>query len=56
MPLDAEVRLYDHLFRMPDPDDVPEGTDWKSNLNPESLVVLTRLQAGAEPGDRCRPA
>jgi glutaminyl-tRNA synthetase len=39
--LDAEVRLYDHLFGVPDPEDVPEGTDWKSNLNPDSLVVLT---------------
>ena len=23
--VDAEVRLYDHLFTKPDPDDVPEG-------------------------------
>jgi glutaminyl-tRNA synthetase len=38
--LDAEVRLYDHLFTVPEPEAVPEGTDWKSNLNPESLVVL----------------
>jgi glutaminyl-tRNA synthetase len=38
--LDAEVRLYDHLFKVPEPDDVPEGTDWKSNLNPDSLLVL----------------
>ena len=36
----AEVRLYDHLFAKPDPDDVPEGQDWKSNLNPNSLEVL----------------
>ena len=39
--LDAEVRLYDHLFSVPSPDDVPEGRDWKENLNPESLVVLS---------------
>jgi glutaminyl-tRNA synthetase len=39
--LDAEVRLYDHLFTVPEPEDVPEGADWKANLNPESLVVLT---------------
>jgi glutaminyl-tRNA synthetase len=38
--LDAEVRLYDHLFGVPEPDDVPEGTDWKTNLNADSLVVL----------------
>ena len=38
--LDAEVRLYDHLFAKPDPDDVPEGADWKVNLNPNSETVL----------------
>lgn len=37
----AEVRLYDHLFAKPDPDDVPEGQDYRANLNPNSLVVLT---------------
>jgi len=36
----AEVRLYDHLFKAEDPDDVPEGGDYKDNLNPESLIVL----------------
>jgi len=39
--LEAEVRLYDHLFSKPDPDDVEEGQDWKANLNPNSLEVLT---------------
>jgi glutaminyl-tRNA synthetase len=39
--LPAEVRLYDHLFTKEDPDDVPEGQDFKSNLNPNSLEVLT---------------
>ncbi len=38
--VDAEVRLYDHMFTKPDPDDVPEGQDWKSNLNPKSLEIL----------------
>ncbi|MCX7717905.1 MAG: glutamine--tRNA ligase/YqeY domain fusion protein [Candidatus Sumerlaeaceae bacterium] len=37
----AEVRLYDHLFTKPDPDDVPEGEDFHANLNPDSLEVLT---------------
>jgi glutaminyl-tRNA synthetase len=55
--LDAEVRLYDHLFSKPDPDDVAEGSDYKSNLNPESLLVLKGVKlepglAGAAPGDR----
>jgi glutaminyl-tRNA synthetase len=39
--VDAEVRLYDHLFTKPDPDDYPEGQDYKANLNPGSLEVLT---------------
>lgn len=38
--VDAEVRLYDHLFTKPDVDDVPEGQTYLANLNPESLVVL----------------
>src|SRR5262249_28649147 len=39
--LEAEVRLYDHLFAKPDPDDIPEGGDYKMNLNLNSLQVLT---------------
>ncbi len=46
--VDAEVRLYDRLFLKPDPDDVPEGQDWKANLNPNSLVVLKGCKM--EPG------
>lgn len=38
--IDAEVRLYDMLFNVENPDDVPEGGDFKDNLNPESLIVL----------------
>jgi glutaminyl-tRNA synthetase len=38
--IDAEVRLYDHLFTKPDPDDVPEGQTYLANLNPNSLVVV----------------
>ena len=37
----AEVRLYDHLFKAPFPDDVPEGQDFTVNLNPNSLDVVT---------------
>jgi len=36
----AEVRLYDYLFTKEDPDDLPEGADWKTNLNPRSLETL----------------
>jgi glutaminyl-tRNA synthetase len=39
--IDAEVRLYDHLFARPDPDDVPEGQTYLDNLNSKSLEVLT---------------
>jgi len=39
--LPAQVRLYDHLFTKENPDDAPEGRDFKSNLNPNSLEVLT---------------
>jgi len=42
----AEARLYDKLFTQIDPEDVPEGEDFKSNLNPESLIVTQCL---AEP-------
>ena len=38
-----EVRLYDNLFVKPDPDDVVEGQDYLSNLNPRSLEVRMAL-------------
>ncbi|MCZ6620282.1 MAG: glutamine--tRNA ligase/YqeY domain fusion protein [Deltaproteobacteria bacterium] len=55
--LEAEVRLYNHLFVKPDPDDVEEGADWKSNLNENSLETLISCRvepslAGAVPGSR----
>ena len=37
---DCELRLYDKLFSIPDPDDVPDGQDFTTTLNPESLVVV----------------
>jgi len=55
--LSAEVRLYDHLFTKENPDDVAEGKDFISNLNPDSLQVLDNCRvepslAGAEPLSR----
>jgi glutaminyl-tRNA synthetase len=55
--LDAEVRMYDYLFSKPDPDDVPEGKDWRANLNPNSLELLNGCKlepslAALRPGDR----
>src|SRR5207244_2761079 len=50
----AEVRLYDHLFAKPKPD---EEEDWKAALNPQSLTALAgcRLEPslqGAARGNR----
>ncbi len=36
----AEVRLYDHLFLKADPNDLEEGQDFKSCINPKSLEIL----------------
>jgi glutaminyl-tRNA synthetase len=53
--LEAEIRLYDHLFVKADPDDVPDGRDYTANLNPASLERLMGCRvepslAGAPPG------
>jgi glutaminyl-tRNA synthetase len=39
--VEAEVRLYDHLFANEDPEDVPEGADWLASLSPNSLERLS---------------
>jgi glutaminyl-tRNA synthetase len=56
-PLEAEVRLYDHLFIKEDPDDVPEGQTFLANLNPNSLVTIggAKLEpslSSAQPGEK----
>jgi len=38
--LDAEVRLYDRLFTVPDPEAVDDGQEFTATLNPDSLVVV----------------
>jgi glutaminyl-tRNA synthetase len=54
--IDVEVRLYDRLFSAENPDQVEEGQDWKDNLNPASLEIVTaKLEPsvlGATAGDR----
>ena len=55
--LEAEVRLYDHLFIKANPYDVKDGSDFKTNLNPNSLEKLASCRvepslAGARPGSR----
>ena len=44
----ATVREYDRLFKVPEPDVVPEGHDFTENLNPDSLHTLqdVRIEAG----------
>lgn len=37
---EAEIRLYNHLFTMRDPEDVPDGVDYLVNLNANSLEIL----------------
>ena len=55
--IEADVRLYDHFFTKRDSTDVEEGADYKSNLNPKSLEILTSCKVepsleGAAPGSR----
>jgi glutaminyl-tRNA synthetase len=53
----VEVRLYDRLFSVEDPDSVPDGRTFLDYLNPQSLEVLRDARAepslaGATPGTR----
>ncbi len=55
--LDAEVRLYDHLFAKPDPMDTEEDEHFSASLNPDSLEIVGSAKvepslAGALPGSR----
>lgn len=46
--VEAEVRLYDRLFRVKDPQEITDGGDFEAALNPDSLVV--RPTCYVEPG------
>ena len=55
--VDAEVRLYNHLFESAEPGGEEDGGDFINGLNPESLVTLTSCKvepslADAKPGAR----
>jgi len=55
--VEAEVRLYDTLFTVENPDNVPEGQDFTQSLNPGSLEILPGCKlepslAAAVPGAR----
>ena len=57
--LDAEVRVYDHLFTKENPDDVEDGQDFTANINPESLTVLANCKIepsmkDTKPLERCQ--
>ena len=45
--VDAEVRLFDRLFAVEEPDNVEEGHTFLENINPDSLKVVTA---------KCEPA
>jgi glutaminyl-tRNA synthetase len=54
--INAEVRLYDHLFQTENP---AEAESFIENLNPNSLTMLNHCKsepglAGATPGYRCQ--
>ena len=38
--LEAEVRIYDRLFSVPEPEEVEDGQDFRMHLNPDSLKVV----------------
>jgi len=42
--LDAEVRLYDRLFTVPDPGAAKDGEDFSSFLNSHSLEIISRAK------------
>ena len=44
--LDAEVRMYDHLFSKENPNDIAPGQTFTDNLNPQSLQI-TRCKVEA---------
>jgi len=46
--VEAEVRLYDRLFVVPDPNDETDGRGFMDYLNPDSLKILTACRV--EPG------
>ena len=55
--LEAEVRLYEHLFEKADPDNPRDEADFKTYINPNSLVTLENCRVepsltGAQPGKR----
>ena len=45
--IEAEVRLYEHLFTKENPNDVEDGREFTDYLNPNSLKILNSAKVGA---------
>ncbi len=57
--LDAEARLYEHLFTKEDPEQTEEAQDFTANINPDSLQILTGCKVepslkDIQPLERCQ--
>jgi glutaminyl-tRNA synthetase len=50
----AQARLYEPLFTLRNPEDVPEGVDYKTNINPKSLEIIEQVYC--EPSLAVAPA
>ncbi len=55
--IQAEMRLYDRLFNVPEPSNVPEGKSFLDFINPSSLKIIPHAMvepnlANSKPGDR----
>jgi glutaminyl-tRNA synthetase len=55
--MNSEVRMYDQLFLVEDPESVEEGRAFTDNLNPKSMEILANAKlepsmASAKPGER----
>ena len=55
--IEADIRIYDNLFSVEDPNQTPEGQEFTVNLNPNSLQIVkgAKLEpclGSASPGDR----
>src|SRR6185436_6979171 len=53
--VNADVRLYDHLYTKADTTDLAEGEDWRSYLNSNSATLVSNVPVepsltGARPG------
>ena len=55
-PWTAEVRLYDHLFTKPDPDDVPEGAGLEGQPQPQVAGGPDRVPASSQRSPPPSPA